>query len=69
MVKRGRHARGKPPLIVRCVTGKSGFKQHEAQRRLDTYATSTRSGTRPVRIYECPMCGYWHLTSRQEFQP
>lgn len=67
MVKRGRHGKGQPVLIVRCPTGKSGFKQHEAQRRLDAIAPSRRSATTPQRIYECPQCGYWHLTSRAAF--
>lgn len=50
--------------FVRCITGKVGFSEGEARRRLEAYSSSTRT-TRPARVYECPACGAWHLTSQE----
>lgn len=62
MSRSGRKTRGKNTLHVVCPSGKTGFKQGEAQRRLDLYADSTRKFGAPQRIYECAHCGHWHLT-------
>jgi hypothetical protein len=64
---RGRHHdKRKPPLIVRCASGKTGFTEAEAQRRADAYASDPRNRKATIaRIYPCPLCGYWHLTSRK----
>lgn len=61
-----RPRRSSPPP-VRCVTGKAGFSEAEARRKLEQYASEPSSRRdRPVRVYPCPKCGSWHLTSRQE---
>lgn len=43
-----------------CPKGKHGFPRHVAEAKLVEYAGSPRP---PVRIYECPHCSAWHLTS------
>lgn len=55
-------ARALAPVIVRCVTGKTGFPRAVALAKLETYATGDRE-RRPTRIYQCDHCGVWHLTS------
>lgn len=68
MTRRGRHhAKGKAPLIVRCVSGKTGFTEAEANRRAEAYAADVRNRKATIaRIYPCPLCGYWHLTSSRK---
>lgn len=51
--------------FVRCPTGKAGFPEVEARRRLELYSSESSSRrTKPVRVYPCPKCQAWHLTSR-----
>jgi hypothetical protein len=63
------HVRNQPwnPRKVRvvCPTGKVGLPRAEAERKLDAYSTdpNPRRAT-PCRVYECPRCGWWHLTSK-----
>jgi hypothetical protein len=65
---RGRRREPPPPggPVVRCPSGKSGFAEAEARRRLEQYAAEHGNRrARPVRVYPCPKCGAWHLTSRE----
>lgn len=49
-----------------CPAGKVGFPKHIAEQRLEEYRNQpNRRTSRPVRIYECDKCGFWHLTSRE----
>lgn len=50
---------------VVCVTGKTGFPEVEARRRLELYSAGSRPN-RPRRVYRCGKCGAWHLTSEEE---
>jgi hypothetical protein len=55
-------------LVVRCLTGKQGFTQAVAQSKLEAYAEGVDNrATRPKRIYLCPSCGAWHLTSQETY--
>lgn len=52
---------------VVCPHGKTGFTKAAAEERLARYSTQeSNRERRPVRVYECPHCGHWHLTSRPE---
>jgi ribosomal protein L32 len=50
-----------------CATGKRGFpSERAAKARLDSIRRSPRqTGKVPTRVYQCPMCGGWHLTNRK----
>lgn len=50
------------PAPVICPRGKRGYPEHVARAKLDEYAKSDRPN-RPVRVYRCPHCDAWHLTS------
>lgn len=56
-----------PPSVkggVVCPHGKKGLTKGDAEERLARYSQETSNrARRPTRIYECPHCGYWHLTS------
>jgi hypothetical protein len=51
------------PLVVTCVTGKTGFPQSVAQAKLEAYQSATSRTRVPTRIYPCQLCDAWHLTS------
>lgn len=64
----GRRRAGPAGGLVRCVTGKSGFSEAEARRRLEEY-TALAEGSRrtgPRRVYPCDKCGSWHLTREEK---
>jgi hypothetical protein len=53
-----------------CPSGKWSFAlEEEARRRLAVDGSKPDhlhgKGHAPVRIYRCPMCRFWHLTSRK----
>lgn len=51
--------------VVACPTGKAGFPEHEARARLERYTSEpSNRRTKPLRVYPCPRCDAWHLTSR-----
>lgn len=54
------------PAGVICPKGKRGFSRVVAEAKLSEYAGGAEwsgRGRRPVRVYECPHCAHWHLTS------
>jgi hypothetical protein len=58
-------------LRVICVTGKTGYPSEQlALEKLARIqrANRRRAGT-PVRVYHCPSCNGWHLTSRPTWTP
>lgn len=62
----GRQRPGKVSA-VRCPSGKTGWSQPEASRRLTKYAEQPGSRQRtPQRIYKCQLCDHWHLTSKPD---
>lgn len=57
--------RPEPVKVVRCVTGKQGFTHAVAEIKLADYAAQVNGRqAKPQRIYKCPDCGSWHLTSQ-----
>ena len=53
--------------VVKCVTGKVGFPSElRAQERAGEILSSgkTRGGVEFFRVYNCPYCKHWHLTSK-----
>jgi hypothetical protein len=51
--------------------GKLKFTQAEAGTALkQAKASRARRGSKHTeeRVYECPGCGFWHLTSRTQFE-
>jgi hypothetical protein len=63
---RGRRAPRPSSSVVICPSGKAGFTEAEATRRLERYsAEEGNRRDRPRRVYPCPKCGAWHLTSRE----
>lgn len=51
--------------VVVCSTGKPGFTHTVAEMKLAEYANQVNSRrNKPQRIYKCPDCGAWHLTSQ-----
>jgi len=59
-----RHNPHRSTSIVRCITGKIGLTRAEAFRRLAEYSSNVYRAV-PKRIYECPQCGCWHLTTQE----
>jgi hypothetical protein len=49
------------PLSPPCR--KTIYQTREEAEDMIKYIKETRI-TRPVRTYQCPVCGFWHLTSR-----
>ncbi|MCU0408028.1 MAG: hypothetical protein MUD02_03675 [Bacteroidales bacterium] len=49
------------PLEARCR--KEAYTSMEDARAMARYINETRS-SREIRVYKCPVCEYWHLTSR-----
>jgi hypothetical protein len=52
---------------VICPKGKRGFTREVAVAKLHEYNAAPNRESRknlPVRVYECPECKAWHLTSR-----
>ncbi|MGE5418678.1 MAG: hypothetical protein ACM3UT_00770 [Chloroflexota bacterium] len=43
---------------------KTIFQSQEEANDMIRHINETRV-TRNIRAYECPVCGYWHLTSKQ----
>lgn len=44
------------------------LNKKDANRALKTISESNRrntKGKKPIRSYECPHCGFWHLTSKK----
>lgn len=62
--------RRRPPRssVTVCPRGKTGYPEHVAREKLAAYAGSSRPN-RPVRVYLCPHCSAWHLTSQPEQLP
>ena len=49
-----------------CPSGKRRFRDHESARRVLTeMRRASRRQVVPARIYECPLCQGWHLTSKE----
>jgi hypothetical protein len=50
-----------------CATGKRAFPtERAAKARLDLIRRSPRrTGKVPRRVYQCPLCPGWHLTTRK----
>lgn len=52
-----------------CPSGKPHYTKRDAQTKLNARTGSSRrkrrrSTAKFLRIYECPQCGYWHLTHK-----
>ena len=45
-----------------CTSGKVGHHSESAARRAAVAVARVRTHDRP-RVYECPRCHFWHLTS------
>lgn len=67
MSRRGRRA---------CQTGKKGYHdESEAKRARQNVGNGLRvgrlqdTGKQPVRYYRCPLCGQYHLTGLQTYNP
>ncbi|MCU0408623.1 MAG: hypothetical protein MUD02_06715 [Bacteroidales bacterium] len=52
---------GAGPLEPRCR--KEAYTSMEDAQAMVQHISETRI-TREIRAYKCPVCGYWHLTSR-----
>lgn len=64
---RARRAPARAPVTV-CPRGKAGWPEHVAREKLAKYSSSDRPN-KPVRVYLCPHCDAWHLTSSPERPP
>lgn len=52
--------------MSKCPTGKRRFHDEaEAKRVLGRIQTGEKRATTPTRVYRCPRCGGWHLTSQE----
>lgn len=55
-----------PSPFTVCPSGKRGFAEHEARRRLERaqLEPGNRKHATVRRVYPCKLCGTWHLTSK-----
>jgi len=51
---------------VVCPHGKKGFSESVAREKLEAYSAGDRPN-KPARVYLCPHCDAWHLTSRPAY--
>lgn len=73
MQRRSKNKERKPAHGTRaaCVRGKVGFpNEFSAQRRMDEILSdsNTNRTVLPTRVYQCNDCGFWHMTSREDFK-
>ena len=54
------------PLVKleRCVNGKVCLKKKDAETRRNWLMKEGKEDY--LRIYECPFCNFWHLTSKKK---
>jgi hypothetical protein len=62
MKEKNRHNR---PLTNGCVTGKLCFNSRSQAKVKAKYVSGAID--KSVRIYRCPICTMWHLTSKQKW--
>ena len=51
------------------VCRKQGYEKKTAQSILNERKAKGKKWSREKRIYECPICFKWHLTSMEEYTP
>lgn len=61
-------------MASRCDEGKKRYTSHADATKaviLWAYAAWRKQSTKrvPIRIYRCPFCEHWHLTSQQKRDP
>jgi len=60
-----RRANGEEPMPTFKQCRKVAFERDLAERRiLEISRADDRRKKQPVRTYQCPDCGFWHLTSK-----
>jgi hypothetical protein len=60
-----------PPGVLRAVSIACKKHKHrtsgDAWRQARQLRTVGREGQQRLRVYECPNCGYWHVTSDSDW--
>lgn len=49
---------------MKCPSGKiSMTSRKQAEQKMRAYWRTKRPGKMPTRVYKCPLCEGWHMTS------
>ncbi len=49
-----------------CSCDKNGYSKKEAQTKVNEREGHGKCKKGSLRIYECLVCGYWHITSKEK---
>lgn len=50
---------------MKCPSGKVCLNsKKQAEQKMHAYWRTKRPGPVPVRVYHCPLCNQWHMTSK-----
>ncbi|PAT04916.1 hypothetical protein CKJ85_01965 [Corynebacterium sp. NML 150383] len=59
--------RSKKPPVERVLCSETGKREYEHYDDAVHVALKWSRRAGPLRIYECPSCGSWHLTKRPDW--
>ncbi len=59
-----------PPVLTRCWShvGKRKHGYRQGRRLLRAALITARETGMRTRTYRCPDCGWWHVTTREEWE-
>ena len=50
---------------MKCKTGKVAMtSKRQAEEKMRAFWRTPKPGKVPVRVYHCPLCTFWHMTSK-----
>lgn len=52
-------------MAYKCVSGKICLtSKKQAESKMKSYWRTMKPGPVPTRVYHCPLCNMWHMTSK-----